>query len=444
MAADAANSKIEELMVKIKNQSTKNCPSTKYTPIQRSQSHNMDLNSLINSWWVKGATKRKTVEPTTEKVSLHGENQTTICLICDQNFKCVKHCLEHIQILHGLQNTFENKHYQIRGHSDEDSTFPIQEIKADVQRKKSRKDENSKPKPKVATTHEGEKRPRKFIPPSDQLGLQTGLFPTEYIEEVTKLVREDEILVPTPQMKTKANQEVTFNAAPQNVIELHRRLVNGTNQLFNVPQSIPAMIRSPYMQQAYGPNDTCIFCKKGMHKYQIFCPILKQLQPQEIRRLMKENNIECEMCLGTNHVTAFCTVNIKRCKIKTSGTECGAKHFRLLHQKEGKGQQITTNSGETATPPRLTIIGGSKAPNPKVLAMKQCSDCRKHIRNYLYTHRKTQYHPKGVVQPQWECKHKKESPKEEHAATMEPFDQEYGITNSKEYFEKQFESSESE
>ena len=365
MAADAANSKIEELMVKIKNQSTKNCPSTKYTPIQRSQSHNSDLNSLINSWWVKGATKK-----TIEKVSLHGENQTTICLICDQNFKCVKHCLEHIQILHGLQNTIENDHYQIRGRSDEDSTFPIQEIKADVQRKKSRKDKNSKPKPKVTTTHEGEKRPRKFMPPSDPLGLQTGLFPTEYIEEVTKLVREDEILVPIPQMKAEVNQEVTFNTAPQNVIELHRRLVNGTNQLFNVPQSIPAMIRSPYMQQAYGPKDTCIFCKKGMHKYQIFCPILKQLQPQEIRRLMKENNIECEMCLGTNHVTAFCTVNIKRCNIKTSGTECGAKHFRLLHQKEGKGQQITTNSGETATPPRLTIIGGSKAPNPKVLAMK--------------------------------------------------------------------------
>ena len=54
----------------------------------------MDLKSKINSWWAKGATKRKIVDPTEEKDlgrqipnSLHGENQPTICLICDQNFK---------------------------------------------------------------------------------------------------------------------------------------------------------------------------------------------------------------------------------------------------------------------------------------------------------------------------------------------------------------------
>ena len=92
----------------------------------------MDLKSKINSWWVKGATKRKIIEPTTEKDlgkqipnSLHGENQPTICLICDQNFKGVKQCLEHIQILHGLQNLFENYHYQIRDYSEEDSTMVI-------------------------------------------------------------------------------------------------------------------------------------------------------------------------------------------------------------------------------------------------------------------------------------------------------------------------------
>ena len=293
----------------------------------------MDLKSKINSWWVKGTIKRKIVEPTTEKDlgkqipnSLHGENQPTICLICDQNFKGVKQCLEHIQILHGLQNLFENYHYQIRDHSEEDSTFPVQEIKVDVQRKRDIRDGTSKPKPKVVTSHIEAKRPRKFIPHRDPLGLKTGLFPTEYMEEVTKIIREDHPVLQIPKVK-----EVTFNAAPQNVIELHRRLVNGTNYLFDVPKSIPAMIRSPYMQQAHGPNDTCVFCKKGMHRYQILCPTLKKLQPNEIRRFMKDYNIQCEMCLGINHEAKSCRRDMKKCSVKTNGSECRANHCRLLH-----------------------------------------------------------------------------------------------------------------
>ena len=43
-----------------------------------------------------------------------------------------------------------------------------------------------------------------------------------------------------------------------------------------------------------------------------------------------------------------------------------------------------------------------------------------------------------------ERKTKKKPPKEEHAETMEPFDQTYGLTNSKEYFNQQLESSDSE
>ena len=102
----------------------------------------MDLKSKINSWWVKGAIKRKIVEPTTEKDlgkqipnSLHGENQPTICLICDQNFKGVKQCLEHIQLLHGLQNLFENYHYQIRSPSEETSIHSFQKLHTEAQKK---------------------------------------------------------------------------------------------------------------------------------------------------------------------------------------------------------------------------------------------------------------------------------------------------------------------
>ena len=73
----------------------------------------------------------------------------------------------------------------------------------------------------------------------DPLGLETGQFPTEYMKLVRKLIREDD---PTPQMETKADQQVTVNTTPQNVIALHERLVHGTNQLFDVPKSISAKI----------------------------------------------------------------------------------------------------------------------------------------------------------------------------------------------------------
>ena len=80
-------------------------------------------------------------------------------------------------------------------------------------------------------------------------------FPTKYTEEVTKLIREDDILIPIPQITAGANQEVNYTAPPQNVLALHRRLVHGTNHLFDVPKSsILDMIRSPYMRQAYGPK----------------------------------------------------------------------------------------------------------------------------------------------------------------------------------------------
>ena len=184
------------------------------------------------------------------------------------------------------------------------------------------------PKPRATKTHKKPQRPKKYIPHRDPLGLTTGQFPIEYMERVTKLIREED---PVPQMKAEANKEVGLNAAPQNVIELHRRLIHGTTKLFDVPKSISAMIRSPYMQQAHGPNDTCVFCKKGMHRYQILCPNLKKLQPNEIRRFMKDYNIQCEMCLGINHEAKSCRRDMKKCSVKTNGSECRANHCRLLH-----------------------------------------------------------------------------------------------------------------
>ena len=221
----------------------------------------MDLKSKINSWWAKGATKKKTMEPTMEKTQrelqnpLPGENQPTICLICDQTLESRKHCLEHIQILHGLQNMIENYHYKIKSHSEENSINPTPLVKSDDQ---GLKDGTTKPKPKVLTTDT--KRPKKLGQIKDPLGLMNELvnefkFPTEYMEEVTKLIREDDILIPIPQITAESNQEVIYTVPPQNVLALHRRLVHGTTHLFDVPKSsILDMIRSPYMRQAYGPK----------------------------------------------------------------------------------------------------------------------------------------------------------------------------------------------
>ena len=138
---------------------------TKLAYSGQAQSYNMDIKSKINSWWAKGATKKKTMEPTMEKTQkelqnpLPDENQPTICLICDQTFESKKHCLEHIQILHGLQNSIENYHYKIKSHSEENSINsinPAPSVKLDEQ---GSKDGTTKPKPKVATTHTKTKRP---------------------------------------------------------------------------------------------------------------------------------------------------------------------------------------------------------------------------------------------------------------------------------------------
>ena len=109
-----------------------------------------------------------------------------------------------------------------------------------MQRESQSRYGTSRPKPRVTTTHEEAQRPRKFISHRDPLGLMKGQFPTECLERVTRLIREDD---PIPQMEVEAIKDTTFEAAPQNVIQQHKRLVHGTRHLFDVPKSISAMIR---------------------------------------------------------------------------------------------------------------------------------------------------------------------------------------------------------
>lgn len=94
--------------------------------------------------------------------------------------------------------------------------------------------------------------------------------------------------------------------------------------------------KPPAMKQAEGPNGTCIFCEKDSHKYQLYCPKLKQMQPNEIYNFMQKAGIECQMCLGLGHRSKNCPTAkegfLKKCSIKENGSECGKYHSKYLHK----------------------------------------------------------------------------------------------------------------
>ena len=90
-------------------------------------------------------------------------------------------------------------------------------------------------------------------------------------------------------------------------------------------------------QQAHGPNNTCVICGQRMHKYQLYCPRLKELRPKEIYNLMQQHHIECQMCLGLGHRTKQCPAVLegflKKCSVKENDIECGRYHCRVLHRR---------------------------------------------------------------------------------------------------------------
>ena len=89
-------------------------------------------------------------------------------------------------------------------------------------------------------------------------------------------------------------------------------------------------------QQARGSNNTCITCGKVPHKYQLNCPKLREMTPNQIYKVMTNTNIECQMCLGLGHRTKDCPATqdgyLKKCSIKEDNVECGRYHCRYLHK----------------------------------------------------------------------------------------------------------------
>ena len=91
-------------------------------------------------------------------------------------------------------------------------------------------------------------------------------------------------------------------------------------------------------QQAHGPNNTCVFCgEKNTHKYQLYCPKIRDLTPKNIYNIMQKTGIECQMCLGLGHRTKQCPPMLegflKPCSVKENNMECGRYHCRALHKR---------------------------------------------------------------------------------------------------------------
>ena len=97
----------------------------------------------------------------------------------------------------------------------------------------------------------------------------------------------------------------------------------------------------------------CVFCQRATHhRYQLYCPELKSMDPDKIWQIMRQNGITCQMCLCLGHSTRGCEAvkngNLKKCSIKDDKNEiCGKFHCRFLHQAPKKG---LTQKEESNTP----------------------------------------------------------------------------------------------
>ena len=99
-------------------------------------------------------------------------------------------------------------------------------------------------------------------------------------------------------------------------------------------------------QQAHGPNNTCVFCgEKNTHKYQLYCPKIRQLRPKDIYNIMRGAGIECQMCLGLGHSTKQCPPMLagylKPCVMKENNVKCGRYHCSALHRRAAEESKET-------------------------------------------------------------------------------------------------------
>ena len=117
-----------------------------------------------------------------------------------------------------------------------------------------------------------------------------------------------------------------------------------SNAVANQAQNTTAnnQSKAKAQQQARGAEGLCVTCSRTPHKYQLNCPKLKDMTPNQIYKVMTNNNIECQMCLGLGHRTKECPALkdgfLKKCSIKENNVECGRYHCRYLHKSKAVDQ----------------------------------------------------------------------------------------------------------
>ena len=99
--------------------------------------------------------------------------------------------------------------------------------------------------------------------------------------------------------------------------------------------------KTPTQNQARTEDGHCVFCNDQPHKYQLYCPSLKRMSPDEIWKVMREKKIFCRMCLGLGHNQNECEAvkegRLKKCNIKKdNGEPCNGLHCRYLHRSSKK------------------------------------------------------------------------------------------------------------
>ena len=105
----------------------------------------------------------------------------------------------------------------------------------------------------------------------------------------------------------------------------------------------------PPQKQARTVNGRCVFCTKTPHIYQLWCPGLKNMSPDEVWATMRKNKIFCQMCLGLGHKQNECEATkegrLQKCSIKNDrGEECSKLHCRFLHQHPKNGATSTSDN----------------------------------------------------------------------------------------------------
>ena len=99
-------------------------------------------------------------------------------------------------------------------------------------------------------------------------------------------------------------------------------------------------------------NGKCVFCGYALHRYQLYCPkIKKELNPDQIVKIMEKHDINCYLCLGLNHRTKFCEAfkdgRLQRCNVvELSKEKCNKLHCRYLHRYKNKPISNFTTTNE--------------------------------------------------------------------------------------------------